>query len=139
MFPKALAAAFFATCTICHAGIGVKLVAKGFERPVWVGTVKGIPGKLWVVEQAGQIWIDDETTGEREKEPFLDIRQDVSRKGNEEGLLGLAFAPDFLKSGRFYVNFVDKDNFTFFSFAKFILGIHQNQSATRSNFSSSLK
>lgn len=109
MFPKALAAAFFATCTICHAGIGVKLVAKGFERPVWVGTVKGIPGKLWVVEQAGQIWIVDETTGEREKEPFLDIRQDVSRKGNEEGLLGLAFAPDFLKSGRFYVNFIDKD------------------------------
>jgi glucose/arabinose dehydrogenase len=64
------------------------------------------------MEQEGRVWIVDEKTGERDKEPFLDIRGDVSRKANEEGLLGLAFAPDFLKSGRFYVNLTDNDKQT---------------------------
>ncbi len=90
-----------------HAEISVELVAKGFERPVWAGTPKGVTDKLWVMEQAGRVWIVDKQTGERASEPFLDIRKQVSRKGNEEGLLGMAFAPDFATSGRFYVNFSD--------------------------------
>ncbi|HEX7262148.1 MAG TPA: PQQ-dependent sugar dehydrogenase, partial [Luteolibacter sp.] len=113
MFPKfTVLAACLASLTASPAGIGVERVAKGFERPVWAGVPKGITGKIWVMEQAGQVWIVDEKTGAREKEPFLDIRQDVSRKGNEEGLLGLAFAPDFGKSGRFYVNYTDKEKQT---------------------------
>lgn len=113
MFLKPRAtAAFLATLTISHAEIAVQQVAKGFERPVWAGVPNGIKGKLWVMEQAGQVWIVNEKTGEREKEPFLDNRQDVSRKGNEEGLLGLAFAPDFVTSGRYYVDFTDKEKQT---------------------------
>ena len=49
------------------------------------------------MEQGGKVWIVDEKTGERSGEPFLDVSQEVTRKGNEEGLLGLAFAPDFVK------------------------------------------
>jgi glucose/arabinose dehydrogenase len=110
MFRKtSIATALLATIAVCHAEITVEQVAKGFDRPVWAGVPKGIGGKLWVMEQAGQVWIVDEKTGERGREPFLDIRPDVSRKGNEEGLLGLAFSPDFLKSGRFYVNYTDKE------------------------------
>lgn len=113
MFGKHLIAATVITlCQSLAAGIGVKEVASGFERPVWAGMPRGASDKLWIMEQAGRIWIVDLKTGERSKEPFLDIRQDVSRKGNEEGLLGLAFAEDFLKSGRFYVNFTDKEHFT---------------------------
>ena len=107
-----IAAAFLATFTLSRAEIGVEQVANGFDRPVWAGMPKGINGKLWVMEQAGQVWIVDAKTGEREKEPFLDIRSDVSRKGNEEGLLGLAFAADFAKSGRYYVNYTDKEKQT---------------------------
>ena len=113
MFLKpAASAALLATLTISHAELAVEQVAKGFERPVWAGVPKGIDGKLWVMEQAGQVWIVDQKNGERETEPFLDIRQDVCRKGNEEGLLGLAFAPDFATSGRYYVNFTDKEKQT---------------------------
>jgi len=107
-----ITAIFLSSLAILQAEIGVEQVAKGFDRPVWAGFPKGISGKMWVIEQAGQVWIVDEKTGEREKEPFLDIREDVSRKGNEEGLLGLAFAPDFAKSGRFYVDFTDKEKQT---------------------------
>jgi glucose/arabinose dehydrogenase len=103
---------FLALTLSAHAKIGVQQIAKGFERPVWAGVPKGVSGKLWVMEQAGRIWIVDEKTGARSSEPFLDIQKDVSRKGNEEGLLGLAFAPDFQKSGRYYVNFTDKDKQT---------------------------
>jgi glucose/arabinose dehydrogenase len=113
MFSKlTVLSALLASLTVSRAEIGVELVAKGFERPVWAGVPKGLTGKIWVMEQAGQVWIVDEKAGARDKEPFLDIRQDVSRKGNEEGLLGLAFAPDFAKSGRFYVNYTDKEKQT---------------------------
>jgi glucose/arabinose dehydrogenase len=110
--PTSLAAVFLASVTIAHAGIGVEQVAKGFERPVWAAVPKGVKGKLWVIEQGGKVWIVDEKTGEREAEPFLDVSQDVTRKDNEEGLLGLAFSPDFAKSGRFYVNYTDKEKHT---------------------------
>ncbi len=112
LFKFTATVALFASITLANAEIGVVQVAKGFERPVWAGFAKGFEGKIWVMEQAGQVWIIDEKTGEREKEPFLDIRQDVSRKGNEEGLLGLAFSPDFAQSGRYYVNFTDKEKQT---------------------------
>jgi glucose/arabinose dehydrogenase len=113
MIPLTLLSLVFAATSICgNAGIGVKTVASGFDRPVWAGMPAGSTGKLWVMEQAGQIWIVDLATGKRAAEPFLDIRNDVSRRDNEEGLLGLAFAPDFTKTGRFYVNFTDKDRHT---------------------------
>jgi glucose/arabinose dehydrogenase len=102
-------AIFLATLAVCHADIGVKPVAKGFERPVWAGVPKGFNDKLWVMEQGGKVWIVDRNSGERSKEPFLDVSADVTRRGNEEGLLGLAFAPDFEQSGRYYVNYTDKE------------------------------
>ena len=105
-------AAYLAGLSLCHGGLAVEQVAKGFERPVWAGKPGGTEEKLWVMEQAGRVWIVDEKSGERGTEPFLDIRSDVSRKGNEEGLLGMAFAPDFAASGRFYVNFTDKEKQT---------------------------
>lgn len=106
---KTLSAAFLlATALNVHAEIGVELVAKGFHRPIWAGVPVGISDKLWVIEQPGKVWIIDAKSGERAAEPFLDITDRVLSKGNEEGLLGLAFARDFTKTGRFYVNYTDK-------------------------------
>ncbi len=103
-----LTAALLCATPFAQANIGVREVAKGFDRPVWAGVPIGVEGKLWVMEQAGRVWIVDTKTGKREEKPFLDIHGEVLRKGNEEGLLGLAFAPDFMKSGRYYVNYTDK-------------------------------
>ena len=108
LIPGILATSSLAT----FGAIKTEKVAEGFERPVWVGMPTSSQGKLWVMEQAGRVWLVDLASGKRGEEPFLDIRSDVSRKGNEEGLLGLAFAPDFQKSGRYYVNFTDKDQHT---------------------------
>ena len=58
---------------------------------------------LFVTEQAGLVRAfvyDDEATGSL---VFLDITDRVNEGGNEEGLLGLAFDPNYQSSGYFYV------------------------------------
>jgi glucose/arabinose dehydrogenase len=58
-------------------------------------------GRLFLVEQPGRIFIVDD--GEEQDTPFLDIRDRVTSNGNEQGLLSVAFAPDYKASGYFYV------------------------------------
>ena len=95
-----------------HAGVGTELLHKGLERPVWAGAPSSVKGKLWVMEQAGTVWIIDLKTGEKSEKPFLKIDDKVTRKGNEQGLLGLAFSPDFETSGRYYINYTENSGDT---------------------------
>jgi glucose/arabinose dehydrogenase len=94
------------------AGVASEVLIKDLERPVWAGAPASAKGKLWVMEQAGKVWIIDLKTGQRSKKPFLEITGRVTRKSNEQGLLGLAFAPDFGTSGRYYVNYSEKNGDT---------------------------
>lgn len=94
------------------AAIRLKSIGEGFDRPVWAGMPKESEGILWVMEQAGTIQLLKLDSGELAETPFLDIRDQVTRKGNEQGLLGLAFAPDFTRSGRYYVYYNDKEDRT---------------------------
>jgi len=61
--------------------------------------------RMFYVRQSGQIKIMN-PDGSIEATPFLDITPLVS-SGGERGLLGLAFAPDYETSGRFYVNYTN--------------------------------
>jgi glucose/arabinose dehydrogenase len=76
-------------------------VARGFDRPLFVTHAGDGSGRLFVVEQGGKIRIvSDGTIANR---PFLDVSADLDSSGGERGLLGLAFAPDYARSGVFYV------------------------------------
>ena len=70
-------------------------------------------GDLWLAtEQAGRVHLifpGSEVSPEPEAGIFLDISSKVSTGGNEEGLLGLALAPDFISSGVFYVYYSAAD------------------------------
>jgi glucose/arabinose dehydrogenase len=85
--------------------LSVTQVATGISRPVWVGSPPGDP-RLFVVEQRG---IDNRgrikivKNGALLPTPFL-VTAPLAT-GNEQGLLGLAFAPDFATSGVFYINY----------------------------------
>ena len=73
-----------------------------FERPVLLTHAGDGSGQVYVVEQHGVIHRIDPATPER-TDVFLDISARVSRQGNEEGLLGLAFDPAYSENERFYV------------------------------------
>lgn len=61
--------------------------------------------RLFVVEQSGKIKIVSKT-GTITAIPFLDISARVLSSGNEQGLLGLAFSPNYRQDGFFYVNYI---------------------------------
>ena len=71
-----------------------------FRSPTNLAELPG--GAVLVSEQAGRILVFD---GVEAGVPgdFLDLRDRVSDRGWEEGLLGLALAPDFAVTGHFYV------------------------------------
>ncbi|MCW5888182.1 MAG: PQQ-dependent sugar dehydrogenase [Anaerolineales bacterium] len=79
------------------------LVSDGFAQPLLVTHAGDGSGRLFVVEQQGMIIVLE--NGQRLATPFLDIRYEVGSDGNEQGLLGLAFHPDFENNGYFYVNY----------------------------------
>jgi glucose/arabinose dehydrogenase len=81
-----------------------------FTRPVFVGAAPDGSNRLFVLEQAGRILVfpNDPNVSGAELSVFLDIRDpagEVNDSGNEMGLLGLAFDPDFATNGFFYVNY----------------------------------
>ena len=74
-----------------------------FDRMVYLTHPEGMPGRLYLVLQPGRIMVFDNVSNPSSPTTFLDIRGRVSDRGNEEGLLGLAFAPDYRNNGYFYV------------------------------------
>ena len=88
------------------AADGVRLVGIGtFDAPLHVAAPPGDTRRVFVVEQGGTIRVI--TGGKRRSRPFLDIRSRVIA-GGEQGLLSIAFAPDYATSRRFYVNYTDR-------------------------------
>lgn len=84
---------------------GVRLVRVGtFESPTYVTAPPGDRRRVFVVEQRGTIRVI--RGGRILRRPFLDIRGSV-KAGGEQGLLSMAFAPDYARSRRFYVYFTD--------------------------------
>jgi glucose/arabinose dehydrogenase len=87
------------------AARGVKLTRIGtFASPTYVAQAPGDVRRLFVVEQGGRIRMVRD--GRVLARPFLDITRLVV-SGGEQGLLSMAFAPDYAASGRFYVHYTD--------------------------------
>jgi glucose/arabinose dehydrogenase len=85
-------------------GVRLKRIGR-FDSPVFVTAPPGDRRRLFVVEQAGRVRVM--VGGRLRATPFLDIRSQVTA-GGEQGLLSIAFAPDYKTSGRFYVYFTDR-------------------------------
>lgn len=90
-------------------------VVGGFSGPVEI-TTTGVAGdqRLFVVEQEGRIRITT-PSGITNPSPFLDISEPVNSFANEQGLLGLAFHPDYVTNGHFFVNYTRSDDATVIS------------------------
>jgi glucose/arabinose dehydrogenase len=89
--------------------IQLQPVVSGLTMPVTVTNADDGTGRIFIVEQDGQIRIL--INGTILPTPFLDISDLVSCCG-EQGLLSLAFHPDYTTNGFFYVDYTDNDGNT---------------------------
>ncbi len=76
-----------------------------FERPLWVGHPGDGTNRLFVVEQAGTIWSVDLDAGAKKRTLVLDWKKRTRQRHNEEGMLGLAFHPDFATNRSVFVHY----------------------------------
>ena len=81
-----------------------QMILDGLQRPVDLQPDGS--GRLFVIEKPGRIRILE--NDQLVDAPFLDITDRVGSGGNEQGLLGLAFHPQYAQNGRFFVNYTDK-------------------------------
>jgi len=78
-------------------------IASGLARPVFVTYAPGDRSRLFIIEKPGRIRVVE--NGTLLATPFLDISGPVNDNGNEQGLLSMAFDPDYQQNGIFYVDY----------------------------------
>jgi glucose/arabinose dehydrogenase len=101
---------FFAVLSAnAQPALDLKEFASGFTRPIDIAHCGD--SRLFIVEQGGFIKLVD-STGKRLPDPFLDIDTRVNSGGDEQGLLGLAFHPNYKQNGFFFVNYIKSDGDT---------------------------
>jgi glucose/arabinose dehydrogenase len=101
-----------ATAIVCWLGLAVpahaqlqgQTYASGFQSPIAFVQDPTDRAVQFVVQQTGRIRIV--RNGTVLTTDFLNLSSSI-KSGGEQGLLGLAFAPDYASSGRFYVNFTN--------------------------------
>lgn len=86
-----------------QVNVSYQQVGSGFEQPVFVTHANDGTGTVYVLEKVGTVRRLDGTM-------VLDIRDRVVQTGvfgyeHEQGMLGLAFHPDFTNNGYFYVHY----------------------------------
>ena len=101
-----------AVATLAPEQVRLRLepVYRGFELPVFLTHAGDGSGRLFVVEKTGKIWVI--VDGAVQSAPFLDVSGKITTAGNEQGLLGMAFAPDFATSGHLFINYTDRQGTT---------------------------
>lgn len=96
---------FFLIPTLLFAQtFSVTPFATGLDEVVDIAMAPG-DDRLYVVERAGIIRIVN-TDGSLDPTPFMNITSRVWDSNNEQGLLGLAFDPNYQTNGYFYVNYI---------------------------------
>lgn len=76
-----------------------------FAQPIFLTHAGDGSNRIFVVQQDGFIKVFPNDTAATSATTFLNIQDKLSSTGGEEGLLGLAFHPDYENNGYFYVNY----------------------------------
>ena len=87
-------------------GIRTVRIASGLDRPLYATSPPGDTSRMFILEQhTGNIKILNLTTFDINPTPFLTVGP--LSLGNEQGLLGMAFHPDYAINGQFFINRTD--------------------------------
>ncbi|MBH28419.1 MAG: glucose dehydrogenase [Chloroflexi bacterium] len=109
----------------------LEFIVDGFQKPIYVTHAGDGTGRLFVVEQSGVIWIVMD--GQVFNEPFLDLSNKITRRSSEQGLLGLAFDPNYSNNGQFFVHYSDNNGDTV------VMKLFVSGNANRANHQSGIK
>ncbi len=92
--------------TVSAFALRTNRIASGLSRPVFVCSPPGDSTRLFIVEQwSALIKIKNLATNQIYATPFADLNSRVVGSGNERGLLGMAWDPDWPDSNFFYVHY----------------------------------
>jgi len=105
----ALSVVLVSTVQPAEAQLRAELLAGGLSQPVAFVQDPSQPSVQVVVQQGGRIRVIQ--NGVLLEQDYLDLTSQVL-SGGEQGLLGLAFAPDYAASRRVYVNFTNQSGDT---------------------------
>lgn len=86
----------------------VEIFVGGFDHPLEV--VNCGDDRLFVAEQGGKVWILD-ANGNKLPTPYLDLSASVGNQNAQQGLLGLAFHPNYANNGRFFVFYASQNGY----------------------------
>ena len=106
LFARSVACVALALLVACSAAAAVPITSvrllSGLARPVFMTVPPGDSNRLFILEQhVGRIRVYKLQSQTLEPTPFLTV-SDIST-GNEQGLLGLAFHPQYQSNGHFYI------------------------------------
>jgi len=104
MFAAALATAACASAGTERPHLALRTVYIGLDAPDYATAAPGEPNNFYIVEQPGQIRVA--LNGKLRARPLLDVHRLV-KYGGEQGLLSMAFHPNYRTNHKFYVNYTD--------------------------------
>jgi glucose/arabinose dehydrogenase len=105
-----------------------------FSSPIECVTSGDGTGRLFVAEQRGRIWVFNATASSPQRRLFLDLTSVVSQSGNETGLLGLAFHPQYASNGQFFVDYTSSSSGSLKSYiARYTVSATDPDSAVKSS------
>ncbi len=81
-----------------------------FQQPLFMTPAGDGSGRLFVIEKEGVVRVFDAKQETTTSKVFLNISDQVSVRGNEEGLLGIAFHPKYKDNGLFYLHYSSSTN-----------------------------
>jgi glucose/arabinose dehydrogenase len=108
--------------------VTLEQVAGGLDTPVGIAHAGDGSGRLFILEKVGRIRVLQ--GGSLLRTPFLDISDRVGSSRSEQGLLGLAFHPQYGENGYFYVNYTDRRGNTVVSRFSMSVGAEQGDPAS---------
>ena len=92
------------------AEVALEPVVQGLSAPVYVTAPPGDAERLFVVERGGLVLIVED--GAALPTPFLDLRASVTAAGSEQGLLSIAFHPQYSSNGYVYASYTNTEGNT---------------------------
>lgn len=130
-----LVAASLAASLACFAqppvSIQLQLVNGGRTEPVAIANAGD--DRLFVVERGGLVYILN-ANGTWAAQPFLDISDRVNDGGGEQGLLGIAFHPNYANNGYFYVHYTGGTGIGNSRISRFSVSANPNDALETSEF-----